>query len=172
MPATVQVSGQDRPCIVRDLSPGGAGLEVTSGEPLAPGTDVVLSLEPFGAIPAEVRYATSGRNGLMFHQDAAGEARMARLLLSLKPARSPERRPLATEATITAGGRQMPCFVESISEGGAGILFDEAGGLVKDEEVALNLEGHGDVAATVRHVDGRKVGLMFRQTLDLDPAGP
>lgn len=169
MPATVQVSGQDRPCIVRDLSPGGAGLEVTSGGPLAPGDQVVLSLEPFGAIAAEIRYAMGGRNGLMFLQDAAGEARLARLLLSHKPARAPERRPFASEATMTASGRNMPCFVESISEGGAGVLVDEAALLVKDEEVALSLEGHGEVRATVRHVDGRKVGLMFRQPLDLDP---
>jgi hypothetical protein len=146
-------------------------LEVSSGEPLVAGAEVVLTLEPFGSVSAEVRYAHGGRNGLMFIQDAADEARLARFLLSRQPARSPERRMVAAEATITADGRRLPCFVESISEGGAGVLVDEAQRLAKDDEVVLELAGHGDIVATVRHVDGRKVGLMFRWELDVDLPG-
>ena len=169
MSAIAHVAGEERRCLVLDLSPGGAKLEFEDGEPLDVGTEVVLALEQYGSISADVRFAEGGKNGIMFIHETGDEARLARYLLSLQPPRNPVRHAVATEATVTsAAGVRCPCFVESISRDGAGILADEAGQLGEDDEVVLSLAEHGDIAATVRHVDGRQVGLEFRQKLDAE----
>ena len=169
MPAVVHVAGKKRHCLVLDLSPGGAKLEFEDGEPLDVGTEVVLSLEQYGSISADVRFAEDGKNGIMFIHEAADETRLAGYLLSLQPPRNPVRHAVATEATVTsATGVRCPCFVESISRDGAGILADEAGQLGEDDEVVLSLPEHGDIAATVRHVDGRQIGLKFHEEFDAE----
>ncbi len=63
LPAVVHDRGTARHCVVHDLCPGGAQLIIGEGEPLAVGAEVVLSLEPYGSISTEVRYAEGDRVG-------------------------------------------------------------------------------------------------------------
>ena len=63
IPSRFKDKGGTHDCIICDLSPAGAGVEMASEQTLPVGTDVILQLEGFGAIPSETRHNGSERLG-------------------------------------------------------------------------------------------------------------
>ena len=166
LPAVVHDRGTSRHCVVHDLCPGGAQLIVGEGEPLAVGAEVVLSLEPYGSISTEVRYAQGDRVGLMFIHGPADEIRLARFLVSLEPPRRPPRVDVQLGALLTAANVQATCVVADISRSGARITLSDTSHLRVGDEVVLNIDGHGELAATVRRIADGEAGLEFHQEFE------
>ena len=162
LPAVLHLAGKPHNCWIHDLSPGGAQVAAeTAGRP-ASGSQVELYLGGYGTIAAEIRYCRNQRLGLEFLLDQDEQVTLARYLISHQPARRASRHDTHIEATLRKARTELHCVVENLSRTGAAIRILEASScLVTLEEVLLILPGYGSIAATVRHVDGNKVGLML-----------
>jgi len=62
---------------------------------------------------------------------------------------------------LAIGEREVDCVVTDLSRSGAAALVSQATGLLPGSEVRLVLPEYGDIAASVRHVDGDNVGLLL-----------
>ncbi|MDP6705652.1 MAG: PilZ domain-containing protein [Alphaproteobacteria bacterium] len=169
--ADLRIVGRELVCIVRDLSPGGACVACDDSEMPAVGTEVVLSMEPYGSISSEVRYAEGGMLGIRFIQEPADEARLARFLASLAPPRLPQRHAVQTEARVTAGAVERTGTVVDLSDTGARVSLEDSRPLAPGDPVVLHVEGHGDLKATVRRLAEGEIGVEFDTDSDAD-AGP
>lgn len=166
LPASVSVLQAPRSCSVFDLSPAGARVRLFDGEALARGTEVVLELDGFGSIPAEVRHTVDGYTGLMFLLDEASEVQLARHLVSMQAERRQHHRESArTEATLRPKSGDYPCVVENISRTGASVLVNDARHLMEGDDLVLRIAGFADIAAVVRRLDEGEVALMFHHEI-------
>lgn len=139
---------------------------VERAEAFSIGTRVALTLAGFNPIPAEVRQIESGQVSLSFLQDESDELRLARFLVSQKPARRLARQNVKMEAVLTVDGVGFDCVVVDLSRFGANVLADETDRLMEGSEVMLKVVGYGEIAASVRHVKANRVGLMFLGMLE------
>lgn len=87
-PGQVGLAGQRHRCTVRDISPGGACVAMDDVAAVRPDAYVVLTLEGFGAVPAEIRYVDEADElaRLYFLHDTDRQAALARWLMSLPSA--------------------------------------------------------------------------------------
>ncbi len=161
LPAVLHVAGEPHNCWIHDLSPGGAQVAAETAGRLAPERDVVLYLGGYGSVDAQVRYSRDRRLGLAFLTEEEARVSLARHLVSLRPARRPARHEARIEATIRSTHAEMTCVVENLSRTGARIQLAEPRHLLLSEEVLLVLPGYGSIAATVRHLDGSRIGLFL-----------
>ncbi len=150
-------------CPVSDLSPGGARVDLGPDETLAIGTEIVLTMEQYGSISSEVRYAAGPELGLRFIHDPADEIRLARFLVSLAPPRQPPRHPVEIGGLLTAGNVQVSCTCADLSETGARVCLRDVGDLEVGDRVMLHIDGHGELAATVRRVGECEISVEFSQ---------
>jgi len=164
--ATVWIDDAPVDCTVTDLSPAGSRVKLTQSLAVDIGTDVVLHLEGYGSIPAEVRYSDGEALGLMFLHDDSREVDLARYLVSQRPARQAPRRKVSVQATLTPRKAQARCTIDDVSRSGASVLINGADGFTEGDEVVLTVEGHGDIIATVRRVGEGRLGLMFSGELE------
>ncbi|MDP6709521.1 MAG: PilZ domain-containing protein, partial [Alphaproteobacteria bacterium] len=77
-------AGQQVPCTVFDLSPSGALIAQLASDLVDAGSHVQFEMPGFGPIPAEVRHAAEGYQGLMFLLDTMGEIEVANYLLRVE----------------------------------------------------------------------------------------
>jgi hypothetical protein len=172
LPATVLLGdGRRLACRVFDVSPGGARLQFREGEPPRPGTQIELAVDGYGTIPAEVRHGTAGIVGLMFLHDEADEVDFARFLIEVRPERPQTRRALELAATLRLFADDLPCTVSNLSSTGAQLTLPDRRELAVGDRVELLLPGYGAVPATIRHVDGKVVGLALSEGLNLAQLG-
>lgn len=87
-PGQVGLAGQRHRCVVRDISPGGACVALHDVTAVRPDAYVVLTLEGFGAVPAEIRQVDEADEiaRLYFLHDADRQLALARWLMSLPSA--------------------------------------------------------------------------------------
>jgi len=87
-PGQVGLAGQRHRCTVRDISPGGACVVMHDVAAVRPDAYVVLTLEGFGAVPAEIRHVNEADElaRLCFLHDLDRQAALARWLMSLPAA--------------------------------------------------------------------------------------
>jgi hypothetical protein len=104
----------------------------------------------------------------MFLHDEVGEVALARFLISRRPSRRAPRLQLSARAVLTPRKAQVFGTVSDISRTGASVLIDNSAAFAEDDEVLLNIPGHGEIAATVRRVANDRIGLMFHRQLDDD----
>jgi hypothetical protein len=164
--ADLRIGSREFGCLVRDISPGGACVAFDDGEMPAVGTEVVLSMEPYGSISSEVRYAEGGLLGIRFIQEPADEERLARFLASLAPSRLPQRHAVQTEARVTAGALVLTGTVADLSDSGARVSLEDSGPLAPGDAVVLHIEGHGDLKAKVRRLAEGEIGVEFDPEAD------
>lgn len=164
--ASISVVLEPRACSVFDLSPAGARIRLLNGDTLAQGTEVLLELDGFGTVPAEIRHTVEGFTGLMFLLDEASEIRLARHLVGLQPDRRQHPRESShATATLRPRSGDTPCIVENISRTGANILVNDTRHLMEGDDLSLRIAGFGDIAAIVRRVDDGEVALLFHREL-------
>ncbi len=163
--ATVWIGDQAVECLVQDLSPAGARIQLLESKTVAVGTQIRLNLESFSAIPAEVRYSADGTLGLMFLHDEDAEVELARFLVSIRPERPDPRQKSGAMALLTPKKAQSACVLRDISRLGASITMNDTAHLAPEDEVILSIEGYGDVEATVRRVEDGSLGLTFHKAL-------
>lgn len=161
VPAYVDVDGTPHYCLLFDISPQGARLRFADGTAPEVGTEVMFDLEGYGQIAAVVRHGGSGVVGIMFLHDEAAEVRLARWLLEVKPTRRQARHACRIDASVRFGKREFPCVVTDISRSGAAIEMEQVDLLAGSSEVELVLPGYAPIAASVRHIAGKTVGLML-----------
>lgn len=87
-PAQAAAAGRRQRCEVRDISPSGARLAAPDMAGLAPGHYLVLDLDGFERLSAEVRHVDRAHDeaGVMFLHGASGETRLAEWLGELQAA--------------------------------------------------------------------------------------
>lgn len=87
-PAQVGLAGQRHRCAVRDISPGGACVALEDVAAVRPGAYVILNLEGYGGVPAEIRQVDEADElaRLCFLHDDERQAALAGWLLSLPAA--------------------------------------------------------------------------------------
>ena len=163
--AVIWIGDQAVECLVQDLSPGGARIQLSESKAIAVGTELRLDLESFSAIPAEVRYSADGTLGLMFLHDEEAEVALARFLVSIRPERRDPRQKSGARALLTPKKAQSACVLRDISRLGASITMNDVAHLAPEDEVILSIEGYGDIEATVRRVEDGSLGLMFHKAL-------
>jgi hypothetical protein len=156
-------------CLVHDLSPGGARIDLTGTEAPAIGTEVVLTMDGYGSISSEVRYAEGGELGLRFIHDSADEVRLARFLVAQAPPRQPPRHAVEIGGLLTAGNVQVSCAVADLSDSGARVRLRDTDHLSEGDRVVLHIDGHGDLAATVRRIGDAEIGVAFEQPSETAP---
>jgi hypothetical protein len=148
-------------CAVYDISPSGARVQVSQAHLLSVGQLVLLDLEVYGVIPAEVRHVANGFVGLRFTYDAEAETEFARHLVAAKPPRRRGRQAVRSTASLRASACELPCLVANISRTGAAVHLDETRHIEPGGEVTLKLPEHAPLQALVRYVDGNTVGLRL-----------
>ncbi len=163
--AVIWIGDQATECLVQDLSPAGARIQLSEIKSVAIGTQIRLDLESFSAIPAEVRYSADGTRGLMFLHDEDAEVELARFLVSIRPERPDPRQKSGAMALLTPKKAQSACVLRDISRLGASITMNDAAHLAPEDEVILSIEGYGDVEATVRQDEDGILGLTFHKAL-------
>ena len=75
------------------------------------GATVVVDLEHFGHLRAEVRHHTKGVVGLQFLHDATAEKALSRWLMTTRPERRQIRYPCNLEAKIVTNNRELDCVI-------------------------------------------------------------
>lgn len=166
MPTLVHVGGEALACTIRDLSPISAGVRLNEAREVPLGSEAALELGGFGTVPAEVRSGDPLHLGLMFLHGEGHARELAHHLLSLPPARRVARRQARRAATLLQAARSYPCQVEDISRIGACVELDGVAPIAVGDEVVLSGETLADTAASVRWVDGLRLGLLFLEVLD------
>lgn len=166
----LRFAGTSTPCRTVDLSPGGACVEVADAHGIAAADRLSFELPGYGSIEAEVRYQGERYLGLMFLHDDTGEIAVARYLVAIEQSRRPPRHNVSFEAHLIAGSVDSACVVDDISRIGVRVLVDDTRHITAGQEVSIDLDGIGRVAATVQRVDDREIGLMFLQELSAEPA--
>ncbi len=165
--AGVKFSGQQRDCLVRDISPGGAGMEFDDADGLGIGAKLVLEIEGTAPLVAEVRSNRQGRLGLAFLHDKSGERALARWLTLLEDSRRRHRRKECVHpVTLGVEGRRFDCATLNVSLGGAKIEGEQIAFLALGAEVAIEIDGIGPIPARVRHKLQNSAGLHFEHTPD------
>ena len=72
------------------------------------------------------------------------------------------------QASLRAGGVELPCMVEDISRIGARVVLEDTRHISSGQDVTLFLAGVGQIYATVQRLDEGEIGLMFLQELSDD----
>ncbi len=80
--AMLRVGEQRFECLVYDLSPGGARVELRESQHPDVGTEVVLQLAGLDQIASEVRHSQGGVLGLMFLHDSDQQVQIASYMLA------------------------------------------------------------------------------------------
>ena len=159
--AEIEIAGRPRWCRVADISPGGARVHLDQPATVELGEALSLYLEGFGTVVACVRHAAPGVLGLEFEIEDDRQVELARWLVARQPGRRQERRKCYIEAGFRTGGVEYPCVVTDLSPTGAGLASRHAGVLAVASELTLLLPDQAPLAATIRHVDGEVIGVMF-----------
>lgn len=165
MRAVAWIGDQPMTCVVHDISPGGARIQLMNVIEVAVGTTIELGLRDFPPISAEVRYSAEGTLGLMFLLEEDGQVELGRYLVSQRPERRDPRKKLDLKATLTPRRSQITCTVQNISRMGASVATNDARHFSLEEEIVLSIEGYGDVSGTVRRIGEGEVALMFHKAL-------
>lgn len=149
-----------RPCMVRDISPGGMRIQMTT--PPEIGTQVVIEMRGLDPRTATVRWVRGREAGLAFDTDCdVTEIFDARLRRSGKIARQP-RFAIEHRVELVVDGTPVKAKVSDISVGGARLEFDHEVRLVPPALVTLKLGLTFDmIAAEVCWSEDRACGLRF-----------
>ncbi|MDP6706766.1 MAG: PilZ domain-containing protein [Alphaproteobacteria bacterium] len=166
---TLSIAGARMTCRTVDLSPNGACVVISDPHYLVSGDQLLFELPGYGGIEAEVRYKGEGFLGLMLLHDDAGEVALARYLVDVEQSRRPPRDDVGAAVRLTAGGIETTCIVEDISRIGARVLVDDIRLFTIDQEVSIEIEGIGPIAAAVQQLGDREIGLIFLQQLAGEP---
>lgn len=161
--AELEIDGEAHWCRISDISPGGARLHLEAPEAVAVGAAVELALDGFGTVAATVRHSAAGLLGLEFALEAERQVELARWLVARQPGRRQERRKCHVEAAFRTGGVEFACIVTDLSRTGAGLTSADAEVLAVASELTLLLPGEAPLTASIRHVDGNVIGVMFME---------
>lgn len=170
LPTSILADGRQLNGSIRDISPGGARIQLADAEAPPLGTAVRLNLDGYGAIEAEVRHAYAGLVDLMFLHDGDGETRLARHLVEHRPERMLRRQQVQLPATMRVRGSEQPCVVVNLSLGGGAISVGDVGQLAVGDEIWLEVPGRGGASALVRRLDGNIAGLTLLGDLTTEVA--
>ena len=85
----LRVGEQSFECLVYDLSPGGARVELCEPRNLDTGTEVALQLAGLDQIASEVRHSQDRVLGLMFLHDSVQQVEIASYMLARRLATPP-----------------------------------------------------------------------------------
>ena len=74
-------------CTIRDISPDGALIELSSAPEFWIGSFIILQMQEFGIIASEVRHIANSlrRCGLKFVHDTDGQSQLAEFLRTMSP---------------------------------------------------------------------------------------
>lgn len=159
--ATFHTTKRSFACILHDISPVGAQIEVLGRTRVKPGSKTQLELAGYGRLPARVRRVTGSTLGLEFAHDDAHAAGLARYLISQRPPRQQRRREVDAGASLLVRGERMPCRLRDVSRFGARVVADDAGAFSEEQEILLRIDGHNSLPAIIRRVDGNEIGLVL-----------
>lgn len=87
LPAEIAMNGESHPCVVKDISPGGACVLAEAAEKLHEAAEVLLRLSEYGAVPAQITYRVGNEIGLTFEGDAQAERNVAAWLQPMRDVR-------------------------------------------------------------------------------------
>lgn len=76
----LEIAGERVDCAVYDLSPSGACIGELAPSAIPAGERIIFEIPGYGWVPAEVRYDSSGYQGLMFLHEEGGEEAVANYL--------------------------------------------------------------------------------------------
>ena len=163
----VKYSGTQEPCLVQDISPGGACVEFDGSEKLAVNDKIVLQLEGLAPLVAEIRSAIDGQLGLAFLHDIQGEQALALWLTHEENTRRQHRRKdVKCPAMLHENERTYACTMQNVSLGGAKLGGEEIASLNLGTAVAIEFAGIGPLPANVRYTIQATVGIKFDHTPD------
>ena len=166
IPIFVEADDQTHYCTVYDISPGGALVRPLQIGAMPIGATVVVDLEHFGHLRAEVRHHTKGVVGLQFLHDATAAQALSRWLMTTRPERRQIRYPCNLEAKIVTNNRELDCVIFDLSRSGAGVRSAQADRLVVASEVLLKWPDYGTMAASVSHIEDDMIGLALLDGYD------
>ena len=145
-------------CVIRDASEGGLSARVF--QPLAPETALTIELQNGDRHVAEVVWQQQDRAGFRF--TAAADVR--RIIESPSDyAKRAIRLNFAAEAELCTGGRTHDVTITNISQQGASIICTAFCAI--DQHVTLRVGRLYDAEAKVRWRSGRRLGLVFENTM-------
>ena len=160
-------SGTQQPCLVHDISPGGASVEFEGSEKMAVNGKIVLQLEGLAPLVAEIRSAFDGQLGLAFLHGEQGEKALAQWLTHEENTRRQHRRKtIACPAKLLVNERAYPCTTQNVSLGGAKIEGEEIAFLQLGAEIALEFDGIGPLQGIIRYKIQHSMGIKFNHTPD------
>ena len=90
MAASLSLDGERHPCVVQDISPGGACVWAETALKLREAAKLLLEVSEFGQVPAQVTRREDNEIGLTFQGDANVERDMATWLTPLRLSRELE----------------------------------------------------------------------------------
>lgn len=149
-------------CEILNLSAGGAKLRLP--EPVAVGTEVVLTIEGHGTFAAKVAWSDRGHMGLQFMGDRDAAARLVWDLVENPEVNKGERRftrrSVLWAGELRTGGRGLACRVQNISAFGAKVRLLEPFS-ARVSKVTLQVERYGEFPGEVVWQEGQILGISF-----------
>ena len=163
MPTVFYIAGAPLPCIIQDLTPVSAGIQLGSAEEVSVGTKVALDLGGLGTVQARVQSRDRRHVGLEFIQQDQQAVQLAEDLLDTSPERRLPRLKTNLKAHLIVGADAHACVIEDISRLGACVVMARTPVPNVGDEVTLRRDTDGDATASVRWVSELRVGFMFLQ---------
>ena len=148
-------------CVIHNVSPSGAQIELSGDEPVGVGERIRLEMLEFGWLDTIVQNVEGPRIGVQFILDEREMVELARFMVSIRIPRESPRQDVGRPAELRVAGDALVCTVDNISPTGASVTLPGVPEFTEAENVDLMLPGHSSIAAIVRRVDGSNCGLMF-----------
>jgi hypothetical protein len=159
--AAVHSFGGQSLCIIRDMSEN--GLKLRTFRPFAPGTTVLVELQPNDAMSGVVVWATDGEMGVKLYTPLD-------VAFTLKPPGGRRLRfpRFEVDCPVVArfGARTVPGRLRNISTGGVALAV--APGRKLSGTVTLNIPDLPPHNGTVQWNDEDRIGLSFNRRLDVE----
>lgn len=161
----VKKHGTMEPCLVRDISPGGACVKFDGSEYLAVDDKIILHLDGPAHLVAEVRSALDDQLGLAFLHSNQGQQALAQWLTYEENTRHKQRRNyIVCPATLYVNEHPYRCTTQNVSLGGAKIESEEIAFLQLGTEIALEFGGMEAIRGSIRYKIQLSMGIKFNHT--------
>ena len=161
----VKYSSTQVPCLVHDISPGGACVRFDNWEKLALHDKIVLQLKGLAPLVAEVRSARDGQLGLAFLHVIQGQQALAKWLTDEESTKRQHRRNnIVCPATLYVNEHAYHCSVQNVSLGGAKIEGEEITLIQLSTEIALEISEMEAIQGNIRYKIRHSIGIKFNHT--------
>lgn len=160
--AVVKYSGAAHDCLVRDISPGGASIEIDSEKALAVNDRINFELDGYDPLYSEVRHITDGRLGIVFPIDDQAQLAFAEWLTLVEFSRRRYRRKsIQCSVVLHIGERDLKGVTQNNSLGGAKIDLETDAPLELGVAATLEVEDLEAIPGHIQRKLGRSIGNRF-----------